>query len=101
VPSRQDRMSALDQKMAAPDFWSNPDSAKEVVTEVKSLKALLGPFGDLQRRMEDLVVLHELAEEADSADDLAEAETEARLIAGDLERLEVQTLLAGPHDSGS
>ena len=101
MPSRQDRMSALDQKMAAPDFWSNPDSAKEVVTEVKSLKALLGPFGDLQRRMEDLVVLHELAEEADSADDLAEAETEARLIAGDLERLEVQTLLAGPHDSGS
>ena len=94
-------MAALEHKMAAPDFWNNPDTAQEVVAEVKSLKSLLAPFGDLERRIGDLVVLYELAEEADSAGDLAEAATEAQRIAGDLERLELQTLLAGPHDSGN
>jgi len=101
MPSRQERMAALEQKMAAPDFWNNPDAAQEVVAGVKSLKALLSPFHDLERRIEDLAVLYELAEEADSADDLADAAMEAQRIADDLERLELRTLLAGPHDSGN
>jgi len=94
-------MSALEEQMSAPGFWNNPDAAQKVVVELKSLKAVVAPVGEIIKRVEDLNALHELAVEADSAETLQEASEEADKIARGLERLELRTLLGGPHDSGN
>jgi len=87
--------------MAGPDFWNNPEAAQDVVSELKAIKAIVAPFTDLAERIDDLEALHELAVEADSQETLEEAAAELAALAGKMDRLELQTLLSGPHDSGN
>jgi len=93
-------MAGLEERMQRPGFWDNPEAARQVITEMKALKALVGPFDDIAQRIDDASILYELATEADSRDDLAEAAGEVGRIAADLGRLELRTLLSGPHDAG-
>lgn len=100
-------MAALEAKMGAPGFWDNQEAAQNVVTELKALKAVVAPTQDLIQRIEDVQVHHELAaevahEDADAgAEELAEVAGLATKLQADLERLELRTLLAGPHDRGA
>lgn len=87
--------------MSAPGFWDNSEAAQHVVTALKALKSVTVPLQDFSRRMEDLQALLELAAEDGSAEMAAEAAAECRKLAGDLERLELRTLLSGPHDMGN
>jgi len=86
--------------MSAPDFWRNPESAQDVVRQLKSIKAVVTPVVELSAKIDDLTVLHELAVEADSPDDLAEVAREADTLTRDMDRLELRALLGGPHDAG-
>jgi peptide chain release factor 2 len=93
-------MTVLEGRMAEPGFWDNPDAAQETVRQLKGLKSIVAPVTELLQRVEDVAVLYELAAEADSADDLADAAAEAGKLAGAMDRLELRTMLAGPHDPG-
>jgi len=93
-------MGELELKMGSPGFWDSQEAAQKVVVELKALRAVIVPVNSLLRRIEDLRVLHEMAVEEASAETLAEAAAEADKIRADLDRLELQTLLSGPHDAG-
>ena len=86
--------------MAEPDFWNDSEKAQDVVAELKALKAVTGPFADVSAQIEDIEVLHELAVEAESPETLEEVTTGLKKLTADMERLELQTLLSGPHDRG-
>jgi len=86
--------------MSRPGFWNNPEAAQKVVARLKTLKAVVAPIREFEQRIEDLSVLYELATEEDSAEHLDEAATGAEKLTADLERLELRTLLSGPHDAG-
>ena len=94
-------MAALEERMAAPDFWNNAEAAQQVVTEFKGLKSMVRPVLELLERSEDLEALYELGAEADDAETLTEAQQEAGEVSAQMERLELRTLLAGEHDAGS
>ncbi len=91
-------MSELEAKMSAPNFWLDGEAAQPVIGELKALRAVVVPTEELARRLEDLSSLHELAVEANSQETLAEAAEEASKVQADLEKLELRTLLSGPHD---
>jgi len=101
IPSQQKQLSELENKLAAAGFWDDPESAQEVVQRLKEIKSVVAPVGQLSSRIDDLAVLHELAIEADSLEDLEAAAAEADEVANQLERLELRTLLSGPHDTGN
>jgi len=86
--------------MGRPGFWDSPEASQKVVVELKALKGVLTPVASLTRRIEDVSVLFELAEEAGSDPEFREAAAEAEKITADLERLELRTLLSGPYDAG-
>jgi peptide chain release factor 2 len=86
--------------MARPDFWNHQEAARKVVAQLKALKAVVAPVTDLERRIDDARTLYELAVEAGSDETLAEAAQEAQAVAAELERVELRTLLSGPHDAG-
>jgi peptide chain release factor 2 len=94
-------MAALEQRMGQPGFWDSQEAAQKVVAELKAIKAVVVPVTDLLRRLEDLRALVELAAEADDADATQEAADEASKLRADLERVELRTLLSGPHDARS
>jgi len=85
--------------MAEGSIWADPERARQVVEEVKTLKGWLEPYNALRKRIDDGRALAELADaEPDEAltRDLA---VEADHIAGELERLELRNMLRGPDDA--
>jgi peptide chain release factor 2 len=101
LPTKQQRMLALEERMAAPDFWNDTDNSQKVVTELKALRGLIVPIADLVRRSEDLPVLLELAVEDAGGETLEEAVGEIAKLHADLEKLELRTLLSGRYDGGN
>jgi len=87
--------------MSASGFWDNPEAAQPVIAELKALKAVVNPITRLVKAAEDLRALHELAEEAQSRQDLQDAAREFQRLKADLEHVELRALLAGPRDAGN
>jgi peptide chain release factor 2 len=84
--------------MAEADFWTNKERAQKNVEEVSSLRGKITPLLALERQIEDLPVLIELAREANDAESAAEVRKEHAVIVKGLEEFELKMLLAGPND---
>lgn len=87
----------IETKMAAPGFWDNQERAQETVGQLKSVKAIVGPMGDLIQAGEDLEVLLEMAAEDETI--LTEVSGEISRLEKVLEDLELKALLGGPNDA--
>jgi len=89
--------------MSAPDFWDSREAAQKMVAEVSDLKGKLGPFEELERRLDDLAVLEEMAAEEPEGDARQNAQTEvaeeSMAIARDLGAFELKLQLNGEFDS--
>ncbi|MEM1441114.1 MAG: peptide chain release factor 2 [Verrucomicrobiota bacterium] len=95
-------LEAFEAEMSAPGFWDDNDKAQARMGEVSVLKNKIIPMRELEARVEDLAVLEELAAEEDDPEAAAaEVNTEIEEIEAELDKLELRTLLNGPHDSES
>ncbi len=83
--------------MAAPDFWDSHERAQKVVSELKSLHAVIDPLNEAWRSSQDLQGLLEMAEEDE--DFAAEVQQEVERLERLLSELELKALLNGPHDA--
>ncbi|MFZ1221141.1 MAG: peptide chain release factor 2 [Chthoniobacterales bacterium] len=102
VPKLESQLGALEERMSAPDFWSNRERAQGDVEEVSRLRSLLTPLRELERAVADFEALWQLAEEESDPAHRAEAEKElagehARLI-HQLEDFELRQFLSGEND---
>ena len=88
--------------MAAPDFWSNRDRAQGAVEEVSRLRALINPFQELEREIEDFAALQQLAQEESDPGARAHAEqevaTEHDRLVHKLSEFELRQFLSGEND---
>ena len=83
--------------MASPDFWTNQEKARDAVSQLKGLKAILKPLEEVVRTGSDLPGMLELGE-ADEAF-AAEVRSEIGRLEQTLDELELKALLSGPHDA--
>ncbi len=83
--------------MAEAGFWDKQESAQQKVMQLKTLKAVLKPLEDLVTSSDDLQTMLEMV--AEDASFEAEIVAELPRLEADLEKLELQSLLNGPHDS--
>ncbi len=84
--------------MGAPAFWEDQERAAQVSAEHARASRRLATYRDLERDVEDLEPLAELAEEDPEIG--AELEEQIRSVTDRLERLEEQRLFSGRYDSG-
>ena len=84
--------------MEAADFWNDQETAQKVIAELKLLKATIDPVRAMEREVEDLRVLHDLAESEDDADTRAEVDEQLGAVEKRMDRLELRSLLSGRHD---
>jgi peptide chain release factor 2 len=91
-------VAELEAQAAAPDLWEDQERAQQVTSKLSALQADLRRLEELRRRIDDLPVLLQLAEEEADADVLAEAEHELDDLTRGIGDLEVRTLLAGEYD---
>ena len=83
--------------MAASDFWDNQEEAQQIVLDLKSLKAIVAPMTEMVSAVDDLQALMEMAEEDSSIE--SEIAGEISTLEGQLDDLELKSLLNGPHDA--
>lgn len=84
--------------MEAPDFWSDPEKAAEIVAELKKIRAVVEPFRTLEAQVDDAEVMFELAGEEDSEDALEETRQTVAGAEKACDKLELAVTLGGPHD---
>lgn len=85
--------------MAQPGFWDDPESARQTVGRLRSLKALVDPVEQLLRRRENVgAALDLLADEEDEAT-RAELQRELKILTSELDHVELLSLLSGPNDA--
>jgi len=88
--------------MAAPDFWSNRERAQADVEEISRLRSLINPLRELEREIEDLAVLQQLAEEEADPANRARAEKELAAehdrLTRRLEDFELRQFFSGEND---
>jgi peptide chain release factor 2 len=93
-----ERLAALEAKQAEPGFWSNAESARTAVQEVKQLKGWVTPYESLRQRLQGARELAELIEHEPDPGMLAELEKETAELAQAVEAFELQAMLQGPED---
>jgi peptide chain release factor 2 len=92
------RVTALEDEMGAPGFWEDQERAAHVSAEHARASRRLSTYRDLERDVEDLEPLAELAEE--DPEMAGELEEQIRSVQERLEQLEEQRLFSGPYDTG-
>jgi peptide chain release factor 2 len=92
-------VARIEEQMAVSNFWDNPEQARAVVAELKSLKSLLKPLDRALSAYEDLQAMIEMAEEDEGF--AAEAPKQIERLEKMVEDLQLQALLDGPMDSHS
>ena len=92
------RVDALEQEMGAPGFWEDQEQAAKVGAEHARASRRLSTYRDLERDVNDLEPLAELAEE--DPEIAAELEEQIRSVTERLEQLEEQRLFSGRYDTG-
>jgi peptide chain release factor 2 len=92
------RIEKLGHEAADPNLWDDQTRAQQVTSELSHTQGELRRVEDLRRRLDDLPVMYELAEEEGGSEDVAEADAELKSLREDIEAMEVRTLLSGEYD---
>jgi peptide chain release factor 2 len=98
LPALRHTAAELEEQAAHPDLWNDPEAAQKVTSRLAHLQGDIRRVEDLRRRLDDVAVLHELAEAEDDADTRAEVEAELATLRRAIDELEVRTLLSGEYD---
>jgi peptide chain release factor 2 len=93
-----ERVDALETEMGAPGFWEDQERAPKVSAEHARASRRLAIYRELERDVEDLAPLAELAEE--DPEIASELEEQVSSVQDRLDQLEEQRLFSGRYDSG-
>lgn len=98
IARREHKVEELNEKRLDPDFWSNPEKAREVEKQLAIEEGWVTAWRNVKRLAEDVETLLLLAEEDKDADLSAEIESEAQQLESAVDDLELRSMLSGPDD---
>lgn len=100
LASKQSKIKALEEKMAASDFWSNQEKANTIIKELKILKRQAEPIQKVESDVKNIGELLELVE-SDDAETLRQINSELSELTKLVDQLEVNLLLSGQDDAAN
>jgi len=98
LANKKTALAKLEKKMSESGFWDNPDSAQSVVSQLSTLKSVIGPAEEIQRNAKDLAELFDLAEAESDKETLKHIEDDLAELEKQCEQIELQGLLCRPDD---
>src|SRR5262249_38418390 len=99
VPAKEARLTVIDGEMSAPSFWEDTRRAQAVVQERSDLARTVARVKELQRQVEELRLLWDMATEAGDESVGAEISSQAAELRQALEAFAIKLVLSGPHDA--
>lgn len=101
LPAKQVRITELEQTMQEPSLWADQTRARALGQELSALRAAVTIVAAIERRIDDLGALLDLAAESPDGIDRGDIDVESQAVADGLRRLEIETLLSGTHDAAN
>jgi peptide chain release factor 2 len=98
LPALRAEIADLSDQAGQPDLWDDTEAAQRVTSRLAHAQGELRRLDDLRRRLEDLPVLYELAEDEGDQSATADADAERAKLREEIASLEVRTLLSGEYD---
>ena len=95
----QTEADGLREQASDPDLWADQDRAQKVTRRLSYLEAELARLASLRQRLADTAVLFDLAESENDQPTRDEAVRELAALRGEIDQLEVRTLLNGEYDA--
>src|SRR3954454_1634126 len=99
IDDMRNEIADLEQQAAAPDLWNDVEAAQALTSRLSYLQGTLRKVEELRGRLDDVALMHEMAEEEGDEATTAETERELASIRAVIDELEVRTLLNGEYDS--
>jgi peptide chain release factor 2 len=84
--------------MAKPNFWNLGQAAQDMVQELRMLNSSIKPVQSVGKRLEDITVLFDLAEEENDDSVMKEVQQGIQEVDRELGRLRFRAMLAGAND---
>ncbi|MBO5305867.1 MAG: peptide chain release factor 2 [Clostridia bacterium] len=101
IEEKRASVAELEKQTLEADFWSNQENSSKVLQTIKQTKDTIGGYDDLANRLEDAIVLAEMAIEENDEDSLPEVLAEQKDIAASIERKSMEVLLSGEYDKNN
>ena len=101
VAAKKDKLKELENLMNEPSFWDNIDMANQLNQEHSGLKKELSTYESINKEIIELDEYISVIKEEFNEDFAHEAEIMITKISIELEELEINTLLNGPHDNSN
>jgi peptide chain release factor 2 len=95
-PKLKVELEKVEERVADPNFWNDPENSQKTMRERKRLEDALATDSELGRRVEDISAYFELASEGEQVDE--EVTREMNALRELVEKLETETLLSGELD---
>ncbi len=99
IESSKSKLKILEEKTANPNFWSDSENSRKVLSEIKSLSANIKEYKNIKENFEELEVLIEIASEEEDISSLEDIQEKFKSLKNDIESLTLTTLLNGEYDS--
>jgi len=96
LPKKRAELDKMENDLAQPEIWNNPDNAQELARKVSELKNQVAPWEILSTQVKDLRELLEISDE----ELLPEFDGQIAALENDFAKLRQQLLFTGKYDSG-
>jgi len=99
LANKERQVEELRQASTAGDFWDDPSKAQNVLQQLSGLEAEIARWRALDRRVDELIELDELATADNDQEMLSEIERDAVALQEQLAAMRLELLMSGPYDS--
>ena len=101
IEEKRATVEELEKQTLEQDFWSNQENSSKVLQAIKQGKDTINDYDALCSKLEDAIVLAEMAIEENDEDSLSEVENELAEIIAAEEKKRIEVLLSGEYDKNN
>jgi peptide chain release factor 2 len=98
LPRLRAEFETLEVEASAPNLWDDPEKAQLLTSKLSRLQSTINRVSGIRRRLDDVPILIELAQDESDGAALQDAESELDSVGVAIRELEVTTLLSGEYD---
>jgi len=99
VERKRKQAADLEGQLAGPGVWDDPSRGQKLTTSLFRVRSDLDRFDELAVRVEEAEVLDQLLDESPDGQTEQELRQHIQRLEGDVDRLELASLLSGEYDS--
>ena len=101
IDEARERAADLERETMVQDFWNDAEKSSKKLQEIKQLKDKVDSYEELKTKLEDTLMLCEMAIEENDDSSVEEVVSETEFIETEAEKKRIEVLLSGPYDKNN